>query len=149
MYRAEVLLIALWLGGASGLGGCATPNLVATAGPPDSTIYVDGRQAGAQGYAETDLRYYGHVAVSARVNPGPERDRDYLEERRLLAVPVPYSRWLFPMDFFLEALSYPFFDPYNHEVNMALKPRTLLVPGVADPDAEAIRVRAQQARLKR
>ncbi len=149
MYRAEAVLIALWLGGAPGLGGCATPNLVATAGPPDSTVYVDGRQAGAQGYAEVDLRYYGHVAVSARVNPGPERDRDYLEERRLVAVPVPYSRWLFPMDFFLEALSYPFLDPYNHEVNLVLSPRTLLVPGVADPDAKAIRARAQQAGLKR
>ena len=149
MYRAEAVLIALWLGGAPGLGGCTTPSLVVTAGPPDSTVYVDGRQAGAQGYAELDIGYYGHVAVSARVNPGPERDRDYLEERRLVPVPVPYSRWLFPMDFFLEALSYPFLDPYNHEVNLALKSRTLLVPGVADPDAEAIRARAQQARLKR
>jgi len=149
MHRAEVALIALWLGGATGLGSCATPNLVATAGPPDSTVYVDGRQAGAEGYAELDLKYYGHVAVGARVNPRRERDVDYLEERRLVPVPVPYSRWLFPVDFFLEALSYPFQDSYNHEVNLALKPRTLLVPGVADPEADAIRLRAQQARLKR
>lgn len=148
MHRAEVVLIGLWLV-ASGLPGCATPNLVATAGPPDSTVYVDGREAGAQGFAERDLRYYGQVAVGARVNPRRDRDRDYLEERLLVPVPVPYSRWLFPMDFFLEALSYPFHDPYNHEVNMALQPRTLLVPGVADPDADAIRRRAEQARLQR
>jgi hypothetical protein len=144
MNRAEVVLIAVLV-----LGGCAVPHLVVTAGPPDSTVYIDGRQAGAGGYAERDLRYYGHVALSARVNPDPSRERDYLEDLRLVPVPVPYSRWLFPLDFLLETVSYPFWDPYDHEVNMALKVRTLLVPGVADPDAEAIRLRAQAAGLER
>jgi hypothetical protein len=142
--RAEV-----WLVGALCLGGCATPNLVATAGPPDSSIYVDGRQVGAHGYGEVDLGYYGHVALSARINPSAYREQDYLEDHRLIAVPVPYSRWLFPLDFFLEAVSYPFHDPYNHEVHVVLQPRQLLQPGVADSDADAIRLRAHRAGLQR
>jgi hypothetical protein len=143
MYRAEVLLMVLWL------GGCATPNLVATVAPPESTVYVDGRQAGTGGHASLAVGYYGEVAVSAAVDPAPERERDYVEELRLIPVPVPYSRWLFPVDFLLEAVSYPFWDPYDHRVELALKPRSLLEPGVPDPDAEAILARARQARLER
>ncbi|MHC4919453.1 MAG: hypothetical protein ACYTKC_07640 [Planctomycetota bacterium] len=143
MYRAAVLLLALLL------AGCATRTLVATAGPSDSTIYVDGRAAGYQGYAEVVQTYYGKVLVSARVNPRPERDHDYLEERLLVDVPPPFSRWLFLVDFFLEAISYPFHDPYRQEVNIALQPRAVLVPGVTDPDAGALRLRAQGARLRR
>lgn len=144
MSRVEV-----WLIGALWLWGCGMPDMVATAGPPDSAIYVDGRQAGAHGYAEVDLGYFGHVALSARVNPSAQRETDYLEEDRLVAVPAPFSRWLFPLDFFLEAITYPFLDSYHHEVNVALEPRTLLQPGVADQDAEVIRARAERARLAR
>ena len=144
MSRAEV-----WLIGALCLGGCGTPNLVATAGPADSSIYVDGRLAGAYGYADLPLGYYGDVALSARVNPRAQRETDYEEEYRLLAVPPPFSRWLFPLDFFLETVTYPFRDPYDREVNMPLQPRTLLQPGVADKDAEVIRARAEKARLER
>jgi hypothetical protein len=89
------------------------------------------------------------VEVGARVNPRYDRLTDYLEERRFVPVPVPYSRWLFPVDFFLEVASYPFRDPYHHEVNLALKPRVVLPPGTADPQAEAIRDRALGARLQR
>ncbi len=131
------------------LAGCATPNLVATAAPPESTVYVDGRQTGERGHASLALGYYGHVAVSAAVDPAPERERDYLEELRLVPVPAPFSRWLFPLDFFLEVATYPFWDPYSHRVDLVLEPRTLLEPGVPDPNAEAIRARARQARFER
>ena len=144
MFRVLVLLTTALL-----FTGCAWPRLTATAGPPDSTVYVDGRVAGGQGFAEVRLGYYGHVAVSARANPGRATSPDYLEELQLVPVPPPYSRWLFPFDFFLEAASYAFHDPYHHEVNLELKPRTALVPGIADPDAEAIRTRALEARLAR
>ncbi|MEE9126143.1 MAG: hypothetical protein V3U11_03300 [Planctomycetota bacterium] len=145
MHRVAVvqLLIALVL------AGCATPALIATAGPPDSTVYVDGRAAGYHGFADVPLHYYGEVEVSARVNLRYDRHTDYLEQHRLVPVPVPYSRWLFPVDFFLEAASYPFTDPYHHQVNLALKPRVVLAPGTADPDAEAVRDRALRARLQR
>ncbi len=135
------------------LVSCQAPQLWVQAAPAGSTVYIDGQAASrkpGEALVKVPLAYYGKVAVAAQVHPRVDDEGPgYREERRLVPVHPPFSGWLFPFDFLLEIARHPFDDHYEKRVDLILERRTLLVPGIGDPDSEAIRTRAREAQLER
>ncbi len=137
---AFILLLGVSLLGA----GCAGPSAVVESSAAQSQIYLDGRDTGARGQVTMPLPYYGSFLFA---NPAGQQ---HLEELQFLQVDEPFSPWLFPADFLLEFLSYPFtHEGYQHHLRLAPPPRQVLVPGVDPADLGTIRSRAMAARLKR
>ncbi len=74
---------------------------------------------------EMSLRYYGTTRLSARRPATSERGEkdesftvDWMDRRQDVTIDEPFSPWLFPFDFVLECLTYPF---VSSEVRYALR----------------------------
>ncbi len=80
---------------------CSGPRLAIDSSPPGSRIFVDGKYAGTD-QMRGPLPYYGSLAISA-VPPLRNADgHSYQEQRKIVTFGTPASRWLFPLDFFIE-----------------------------------------------
>jgi hypothetical protein len=97
------------------------------------------------------LPYYGTTTLTLRPPVRLRRAAAYDATRLEQTIVEPFSPWLFPLDFVLEALTHPFAGAarYTHQVAIALEPRPAPVGGSAPRDDLAIRERAEAARLAR
>ena len=153
MNRTVATLGFLALGGLP--ASCAVPEFDIRPTPADAVMFVDGshvphRKNDPVPGARVPLRYYGTTTISARQRPKIDNPDKRLDERRQVVVNEPFTPWIFPFDFFLEAFTYPFRDQtYGHRIVLDLKPRPPLVSGVTLRDFDAICERARRAVLER
>ena len=167
--------VAVALAGCA-LSGCAEPELAIRVQPTGTWVYVDGeftspgrepeapRTLDAPKYDrlpeyiepfdhEMPLRYYGTTRLSARMPPtGESRSIDWLEQRQDVTIDEPFSPWLFPLDFVLECLTYPFVAAdtrYAHHVTVELQRRPEVLRGIEPRDLPTISTRAKRAREER
>lgn len=128
---------------------CLGPTLSFETSEQDAAIYVDGEYVGT-GSATAPQAYYGvaHVTVAPARTGVIEDVRT--SERRSIALPPPAPRWLFPLDFFLEAFARGFGDaaPVRFELAVA-PPAATLAAGVPPPAPEPLRARAAAIQLAR
>ena len=132
--------------------GCAVPTMVVTTTPKDALVWIDGRRAkpSQPGDAiERRRRYYGTTSIHSR-QPGLAREQELIDLHYQLNADEPFSPWLFPFDFLLEAITLPFnSDRYRHRVELELQARSTPVGGIRPRNLNAIRERARQAVLAR
>ena len=173
--RSHVQALSWILGVAFALTGCAQPELAIRVEPTGTWVFVDGefaspgreatgaRAADAPNYErapkyvepfdhEMPLRYYGAVRLSGR-QPATEDSLtvDWLERRAEVTIDEPFTPWLFPLDFVLECVTYPFVadSRYAHRTSVELEKRPEVMGGVRPRDLTAISTRARRAREER
>ena len=144
--------------------GCAVPEFDIRPAPANAVVYVDGSRVARRKDdplpgARVPLRYYGTFTVGARqLQNIAQPDADpvaaparRLDERQKVVVDEPFTPWIFPFDFFLEAFTYPFRNlTYRRRIVLELPPRPPLVGGLTLRSlVEAIRERARRAVLER
>ncbi len=115
---------------------------------------------------EMPMRYYGTTRLSARrpavsergdpaMSEKGEKDEsltvDWLELRQDVTIDEPFSPWLFPFDFVLECVTYPFAADlrYAHRTTIELQKRPEVIDGILPRDHDATRARAKRAREER
>jgi hypothetical protein len=175
VHAASRLVGAVALAGFA-LAGCAEPELAIRVKPTGVWVYVDGEftSPGREPEAaraldepkydrlpeyiepfdhEMPLRYYGTTRLSARM-PATQGTRsiDWLEQAEDVTIDEPFSPWLFPLDFVLECLTYPFVDAdarYAHRVTIELQRRPRVIQGIEPRDLPTISTRAKRAREER
>ena len=145
-WRSALVLSALVLWS---LGACAAPQVTITTEPPESRLFVDGREAAAS-QVTMPLPYYGTLGATAlRKRPPDQADAPIAVVRADLPLEEPVSPWLFPLDFVLEVASAPFRESRHDFVIEVPEPVRAIVPGLESPRLEELRLRAAQARVHR
>ena len=128
---------------------CLGPTLSLDASEQDASIYVDGEYVGT-GSTTAPQAYYGvaHVTIAPARTGVVEDVRT--SERRSIELPPPAPRWLFPLDFFLEAFARGFGDAAAVQVDLQVAaPTASLAAGVPPPAPEPLRARAAAIQLAR
>jgi hypothetical protein len=137
---------------ACALPGCVQPRLDVLTEPANALVYVDGRAVGRKepgAAVVVPLRYYGTTALHGR-EPPDQPPAELLDQRQTITVEEPFSPWLFPLDFLLETMTFPFqTDRYQHRATLELGPRTQLVDGIPPRNLGAIQEAARRAVLER
>ena len=142
----------LVLATSSFLTSCTTSKIMVQTNPADAMIWIDGRQtvrstAGAAIQARPS--YYGTTTIHCR-QPSPMRAEELLDQHRQVERNEPFSPWLFPFDFLLEAVTLPFdSDRYQQSIDIKLQARPTPVRGIRPRNLSIIRERARQAVLAR
>ena len=145
--RFRSVVLCAW---ACALSGCAVPEIRIHAEPEASVPFLDG-QALPPVVKDVPLPapYYGTARVGARM-PGDLPGRRRRDQTVEAVLEEPISPWLFPLDFVLEVLTYPFRgDRYSTYVAIELPERPEILPGVTPREMPAIRARAEAARRER
>jgi hypothetical protein len=137
------------LGVALALAACTGPGWVLDTNEPDAAIYLDGRLVG-HGYAAVPYRFYG--ASSVAVMPARRAVNEDVRgpTRTLVHLDPPAPKWLFPADFFLEAVARGFAPAPPAQAEVAVpEPTTTLTAGTRPPRAADLVARAQLAQRER
>ena len=126
--------------------------------PGRHTCYLDGVQETRD---EVPFRFYGTSRVDVIPAAGTasdggdamaEPDFDHQPTSILVTTPVPASRWLFPLDFVLEAVGRIVAPPPDQRVAVApapTPPEQVTEPGVRPAGLDALGQRAAAARTWR
>ena len=128
---------------------CLGPTLWLEVNEQEAALAMDGVYAGT-GWAEVPQTYYGtaHVTIAPARTGVIEDVRT--SERRTIELPPPAPRWLFPLDFLLEALARGFRDAEDVIWSVEIDaPAASLVAGVPPPQPEPLRARAAAIQLAR
>ena len=142
----------LVLAASSLVTSCTSSTIMVQTEPADAMIWIDGRQtmgANTGTAIQVRPRYYGTTTIHCR-QPSPMRAEELLDLHHQVERNEPFSPWLFPFDFVLEAVTLPF-DPDRYQQSLAIKLKTRPTPvgGIRPRNLSAIRERARQAVLAR
>lgn len=134
------------------LAACGVSTVTVTTTPRDAVVWMDGREVRPStpgGAIETPRRYYGTTKIHSR-QPGSMREEELFDLHHRLVADEPFSPWLFPLDFLLEAVTLPWNnDRYQQSVTLELRARPTPIGGVRPRNLAAFRDRARQAVLAR
>ena len=104
------------------------------------------------GTAQVPFLYYGTVAVAALPPSPPPPAPQALRQpvHALVPLPPPAPGWLFPFDFLVDAIGWPWRADPAAVVTLQLPPAgPERQAGVEPPDADALRARARAMRAER
>jgi hypothetical protein len=129
--------------------GCSGPTTYVE-NPDSNPFYVDGR---AESRTELPFRYYGTSQIDMVPADGP-RGPDFgrRTERRAVAMPLPASPWLFPLDFPIELVSWLFAGQTEPTVTIEppqIAPKDRVSADYKPVGLELVTERALQARISR
>ncbi|MGE3173510.1 MAG: hypothetical protein AB7O97_12870 [Planctomycetota bacterium] len=127
-------------------GACTGPALRVEA---DGPRYVDGARLVRD---ELPFRYYGTLLVDTLPPDQPDGRADWsrLPQRTAVELPVPVTRWLFPLDLPVELLGRLFGGPGDQAVQIAPRANPEpVVTGFQPAGLEPLRERALAARVQR
>lgn len=165
------LMLCIAMLAAAGTSACAGPRTNVQVQPPTATLLVDGvslppldaapataaagsaaRGGGAGGGADVPFVYYGTIAVTAvPQSPAPATPlvlRQPVHE--LVPLPPPAPGWLFPFDFLVDAIGWPWRADAAANVSLRLPPAgPEPQAGIEPPEADALRSRARAMRTER
>ena len=134
------------------LAACGVPTVAVTTTPADAVVWIDGRRvrpATPGGPIKVRRDYYGTTSIHSR-QPGSMREDELFDLHHQLRADEPYSPWIFPVDFLLEAMTLPWSpDRYEQRVSLELQARPTPIGGVRPRNLTAFRERARQAVLAR
>ena len=134
------------------LPACGVPTVTVTTTPRDAVVWVDGREVRppAPG-APIEIRrpYYGSTSIHSR-QPGSMREDELFDLHHQMLANEPFSPWIFPFDFLLEAVTLPWNpDRYEQRVDLKLRTRPTPIGGVRPRNLAAFREHARRAVLTR
>ena len=141
--------VSCLLGVLGTVAACAGPGLRVDTDEADAALYVDGRAAGL-GAADLPFRFYGTSSITAVPVRRTLHEDVRAPVRTLARVEPPAPQWLFPIDFFVEALRRGFASAPPVDVVVALPtPTTSLASGTRPANTAELRTRAEQAQRER